>query len=1153
MKLVSLYGPDRRLAIEREEPLDVNPNCELCDLYNSARNVCLNADGEPGGALLIGEAPGKNEDISKRPFVGRVGNYLRGLVAKSWDGPVAFDNGVRCYPGREPPSVASIKACRGYLAQTIEEVQPKRVIALGGKAAHSLLGRKTKIMSVRRGYAWLWNDGAQPVPVFLVPHPSAALRNRFVRQEFEADLEWALTCDEPALPPWDEEVCVVETEADAMLANAELRAAKWISFDYETAGRQFDGEFTALVVGLCAYGSNRPWVWDHVSLENPATLAVLQRLLADPTVAKVGQYVKYDMLSTRCALGTVVNNIHGDTRLWRKLMDPEADAKLYVMQELVGMGGSKDEVTAALAKGMRAVNKALKDGPAHEGPTLLDGMPPAIDAAIRLGGDPKRYQYSFLPWATLVRYVALDAVSTARLSEKFEAELAVEEPGLPRIWNKIVRPCISALERVENWGIAMDADAIRHVQTHFGAKVEESRQRLAAYGNFNPNSPKQLGEFLYTKLGLPVSKLTKTGNASTDKEALEAIRGSHPVVDDVLAWRKYGKLKGTYADGLYDAIRGDGRIHGDVKPDGARSGRLSMSDPNLQNIPTDKEADGKMIRDCFIAPPDHLLLSCDFSQIELRVLASLSGDEKMREIFRSGDDYHLRTARHIAPMLWHIDPEDVTDRERRIAKCFHPDTEVLTRRGWVRIPELVTGEEVAEAAPNPDGTVRLSWVTPLEVFTKKNEFDHLVHLRNEGIDLRVTPDHRMLTMSRGGAYSVVRPADLHKTYYWANAGLLDGTEEVDERLLRLAVAVQADGSYSGNRVRFGFTKQRKVDRLIGMLKPGEFTHRVAGRRHDIGLLPGLTCKVRALLDDKSFPWSWLLLVPELRLAVLDEAPYWDGHDRTDWRMRLYFSYDVQSVDVLQAIAATVGRKTRRARNGPCWRLSIKDHHMTRGGNLETTEVPYTGEVACLSVPSSFVLVRDGGVPVITGQSFNFALIYGMGDERIARDLGISIDEARAVRAAILGNFSDMSAYIRARILEARTTGVCWTWWQGERARRRPLHKIASVDGRERNTAENGAYNSPVQGTANEFNTASLIEVVNWIEADCVPAKVVIPIHDQLVLEVREDVIVETAKQVKGIMESWDLPGVPIIVDTEVGRSWGSLEKWDIEKPLPTFA
>ena len=854
MKLVSLYGPDRRLAIEREEPLDVNPDCDRCDLHNSARNVCLNADGAPGGLLLVGEAPGKNEDITKRPFVGRAGNYLRGLVGKSWDGPVAYDNGVRCYPGRAPPSVGSIKACRGYLTQTIEEVRPKRVVALGGKAAHSLLGRKTKIMSVRRGFAWLWNDGAQPVPVFLVPHPSAALRNRFVRQEFEADLEWALTCDEPAQPPWDEKVRVVETEADAALADAELRAAKWISFDYETAGRQFDGEFTALVVGLCAHGSNRPWVWDHASLENPKTLAVLQRLLADPTVAKVGQYVKYDMLSTRCALGTVVNNVHGDTRLWRKLMDPEADAKLYVMQELVGMGGSKDEVTVALAKGMRAVNKALKDGPAHEGPTLLDGMSPAIDAAIRLGGDPKRYQYSFLPWVTLVRYVALDAVSTARLSEKFEAELAAEEPGLPRIWDKVVRPCISALERVENWGIAMDADAIRHVQTHFGAKVDESTKRLEAYGDFNPNSPKQLGEFLYTKLGLPVTKLTKTGNASTDKDALEAIRGSHPVVDDILTWRKYGKLKGTYADGLYDAIRGDGRIHGDVKPDGARSGRLSMSDPNLQNIPTEKEADGKMIRDCFIAPPGKLLLSCDYSQIELRVLACLSGDEKMREIFRSGDDYHLRTAHHIAPMLWHIDPEDVTDRERRIAK-----------------------------------------------------------------------------------------------------------------------------------------------------------------------------------------------------------------------------------------------------------------------------------------------------------SFNFALIYGMGDERIARDLGISIEEARAVRAAILGNFSDMSAFIRACILEARTTGVCWTWWQGERARRRPLHKIASADGKERNTAENGAFNTPVQGTANEYNTASLIEVVNWIEADCVPAKVVIPIHDQLVLEVREDVIVETAEQVKGIMESWDLPGVPIVVDTEVGRSWGSLKKWNIEEPLPAFA
>ncbi len=181
---------------------------------------------------------------------------------------------------------------------------------------------------------------------------------------------------------------------------------------------------------------------------------------------------------------------------------------------------------------------------------------------------------------------------------------------------------------------------------------------------FNINSPKQLGEILFEKLGLPAQKKTKTGY-STNAEVLEALAPYHPVIDEILQYRNVMKLKGTYVDGLLRCADADGVIHSSFNQTVTATGRLSSTEPNLQNIPIRTE-EGRELRKYFIPKKDgHVLIDSDYSQIELRLLAAISGDEGMIEAFNSGEDIHRRTASQV----FGVPIESVSDAQRKSAKA----------------------------------------------------------------------------------------------------------------------------------------------------------------------------------------------------------------------------------------------------------------------------------------------------------------------------------------------------------------------------------------------------------------------------------------------------------------------------------------------------
>jgi DNA polymerase-1 len=292
---------------------------------------------------------------------------------------------------------------------------------------------------------------------------------------------------------------------------------------------------------------------------------------------------------------------------------------------------------------------------------------------VRLGGEPKQWAFALLEDDVLHRYNARDAVSTDRIADVLMGRLRDgSHTSLERVWDKLILPSLYAAEQMEAWGIAVDRSRVDGYHGLLAAKISDVKRRFDQYPNFNPSSTRDVARLLYTDLGLVSQEFTETGFPSTAKEALKLLVDQHPVVSDLLEWRRLTKMMGTYAEALPAYIRADGRVHPTFRIDGARSGRWSCQDPNLQNLPRAKDSvEGKMARDCYVAGPGRLLVEIDFSQLELRVAASLSGDPLMKEVFTSGVDYHLATARMVSQQVWGVRPDDVTDPMRTQAKTVN--------------------------------------------------------------------------------------------------------------------------------------------------------------------------------------------------------------------------------------------------------------------------------------------------------------------------------------------------------------------------------------------------------------------------------------------------------------------------------------------------
>jgi DNA polymerase-1 len=359
-------------------------------------------------------------------------------------------------------------------------------------------------------------------------------------------------------------------------------------------------------------------------------LAALGPLLASPEIRKYAHDAKVLDVLLRVR-GITLAGLAGDAMLAAYLLD--AGRTSYDLPDLAAANDGAGEVparTAWLGRGRSA-------RPASEVPVEEVGRPLCDEA-----------------WA---------ALSLARHQEQ-----AMERLGLTKIYREVELPLVSVLARIECWGIRLDCDSLRQLGNEVAGTIATLEHEIhEAVGTpFNISSPKQLAEVLFGKLGLPVIRKTKTG-PSTDADVLEELASLHPIPAKVVEYRGLTKLKGTYIDALPALVDPrTGRLHTTFNQAVAATGRLSSSDPNLQNIPIRSEL-GHRIRNAFVADSGYQIVSADYSQIELRVLAHFSQDPAFLDAFASGQDIHRRTAAEV----FNVALDAVSSEQRRIAKAIN--------------------------------------------------------------------------------------------------------------------------------------------------------------------------------------------------------------------------------------------------------------------------------------------------------------------------------------------------------------------------------------------------------------------------------------------------------------------------------------------------
>jgi len=419
---------------------------------------------------------------------------------------------------------------------------------------------------------------------------------------------------------------LVTTEDDARALLEELMRHDRIAFDTETAA--FEGHdsteahFCKLVGFSFAVAPGKAW---YVTADQ---IDVFRPLFADPSKTFVAHNVKFDR-SVLHRYGIGFASTPRDTMLEHYCLD------------------------AAARHGMDALAEQY-----------LGYRPiPITDLIGEKERGKEQLSMSALKPEDILDYAAEDADVALRLDDALRPKVA--EANAMRSLAEAEEPLVKILTDMEREGVRIDVGALKEYGRSLDREILALTQDILAYAGpgFNPDSPKQLGELLFGKLGLEGGKKTSSGQYSTDEKTLSKLVDAHPIVPKILEYRACTKLKSTYVDKLPTLIDADGRVHTTYAQAFTETGRLSSSDPNLQNIPIRTER-GKMIRKAFIARDErHVLVSADYSQIELRLMAAFSKDEAMLAAFRNGEDIHRDTASRVYDVM----PAFVTPEQR--AKC----------------------------------------------------------------------------------------------------------------------------------------------------------------------------------------------------------------------------------------------------------------------------------------------------------------------------------------------------------------------------------------------------------------------------------------------------------------------------------------------------
>ena len=906
MRILPAFGVTEGCAATAVAAVAFDSSCTRCNFADTVKTVCMRPEvGKQEGPtlLVMGLYPGSFEDRSGRPNTGKAGDYLRRVIDTYWDGRVVYDNAIRCAPKDRKPNDKHVKACRPYTHSTLVGAKPDHILCLGRWAQKTILGTSAQAEAIRNGWRWVRLDGRDVLMTFQ-PHPARILQNSFERRRFEQGVKRALSLDNPPKPPTDARVYVVEDADDARKAIAYLSAFDAAAFDVETSGKCWSdpvataedverAEDNCMMLELiqrcsatkkqdlqrvakseCRYDvkdakkliratqkiwapdyafinldppfrfevhscalsalrdkERRAYVWDPWAMRDPHVRQFLVDFLAGP-MPKHGANVKYDVQAFRYADGIEIP-VGGDVQLERKMLNANSGVKLSELAYLVGLGGLKDAAGEELKKIQTFLNYYDKA------------------RGVKRPGEPKQWSFGLLRLDTLTVYNGRDAITTAKAGELIRSGLKHNKPIYDH-FKAVVRPAIAALATVEEIGMPICHTSLEVLDLRMSTGIDATRKIIDNYcPGLNPNSTKQLQQFLFTQLKLTPIRLTDGGAWSTDKNTLTALANKHPVVSDLIRYRTLTKLHGTYVKGMFRHIAEDGRVHPTFRIDGAATGRISAENPNTMNIPRAETNDdgtatwGKLIKQCFRADDGWRILSLYYSQLEIRVAAWLSDDPEMLKAFLSGEDFHMRTAKMVSQIAWGIPPE----------KC--------------------------------------------------------------------------------------------------------------------------------------------------------------------------------------------------------------------------------------------------------------------------TKVHRTG-----------------------AKAINFGVLYGKTIKMLARDLGCTEQEAQQIYNAIMGKFVKLDAWCKARLAFARKHGYTVTYWEGRKvARRRPLPDIRSADKQRRETAERGAWNTSIQGTAADFNTAATALILAWLKKEGLRAKLIGSVHDATIFECPEEELAIVTRGARKIMTAWDTDKVPLIVDAEMGQTWGDLEKY----------
>lgn len=658
-----------------------NLDCKKCTLCENRTKVVNGVGPASAKIMIVGEAPGPEEDEQGVPFVGAAGRYLNQMLAKVGIAreEIFLTNVTRCFPKEgkafRAPRWPEMMACISYLDEEVTQVKPNVIVPVGNIALRAIMGNKKLSITKCRG-SELWSErfNCKVIPTF---HPSAVMRTPTKEQIVIHDYEKIKKASESKELTKIEEGTYVIIDSLEMFDDFVKRIlqSETFSFDIETNGLDWINsdmlcvsfswkEKTACLLPLLKYtpreeqrteikkktvqktkngkriktveeipvtstviideytpvwGDKQQYVWEK-----------LKEIFKSP-IPKIAHNGKFDA-KFFMKKGIEIENLEFDTMLAHHLLDENAE----------GMHGLKD--CAKLYTEMGDYARPIEDW------FMQHNIPEA------------KRNYAHIPEATLYKYACMDADCTFRLYKVFLPALVKD--GLLDFFYKLILPLNRNLLRAEFDGVKIDKSYLQQVKKELEGEIQKfEKDMITLVGSgINFNSPKQLSTLLYKTLKLPIVKKTKKGALSVDAEVLETLATKHKFPNTLLLYRKLQKLYSTYILGIEVRLDAQGRVHTSFLIIGTNTGRLSSKDPNLQNIPS-VEKDAR-IKNLFIAEDGYVFLEADYAQAEFRFWANYSQDPNMLEDLRKGLDIHRQTASNV----FVITPDEVTKEQRQKAK-----------------------------------------------------------------------------------------------------------------------------------------------------------------------------------------------------------------------------------------------------------------------------------------------------------------------------------------------------------------------------------------------------------------------------------------------------------------------------------------------------